>query len=219
MKIAHNALRLLPIFVATALAVSSAQAATVFQTNTSGNAAALQGVGATDVTELTLNGGGTINLTTIGVFNDTNAETLGMSATGMGVNNDRWGNDNQRWLFSFDEIISFDAIGFFAAGGSNHGLIIRSAAWKDDIVTVGSNWTFSSDDDFGTIAFNTNNGPAYDFTGSGLSNVAANTQIEINYMSGSGGASMSDFTLTVIPEPTTALLGGLGLLALLRRRR
>lgn len=33
------------------------------------------------------------------------------------------------------------------------------------------------------------------------------------------GADFSSFSLTVIPEPTTALLGGLGMLCLLRRRR
>jgi uncharacterized protein (TIGR03382 family) len=32
-------------------------------------------------------------------------------------------------------------------------------------------------------------------------------------------AAVDDVTLTVIPEPSAALLGGLGLLALLRRRR
>jgi len=42
-----------------------------------------------------------------------------------------------------------------------------------------------------------------------------------NTASGSGTPSfrIDDVTLTAIPEPTTALLGGLGFLALLRRRR
>ena len=37
--------------------------------------------------------------------------------------------------------------------------------------------------------------------------------------SGSTGGSIDNLTLDVVPEPATALLGGLGLLGLLRRRR
>jgi autotransporter-associated beta strand protein len=55
----------------------------------------------------------------------------------------------------------------------------------------------------------------------------ANNQWRINYNDTTGGANFSSdqtgangfVTMTVIPEPRAALLGGLGLLALLRRRR
>ena len=42
---------------------------------------------------------------------------------------------------------------------------------------------------------------------------------DISAGSVNGGAFASAVTLTVIPEPATALIGSLGLLALIRRRR
>lgn len=45
------------------------------------------------------------------------------------------------------------------------------------------------------------------------------TAAELNALYGSGSQFLGGSTLTVIPEPTAALLGGLGLLTLLRRRR
>lgn len=223
MKIAHNALRLLPIFVATALAVSSAQAATVFLTNTDGNASVLQGAGADDVTALTLSaedGGGTINLTTMSVYNGANAQTLGMNNVGMGVGNERWGNGPQGWIFSFDQIVSFDGIGFNNLGGTGEGLKIESTAWANATVdATGQNWSFTSDGTSGRFSILAGAGPIFDFTSAGVASVPAGTPIIIEHNAGNGGGQMTEFTITAIPEPSTALLGGVGLLALLRRRR
>jgi hypothetical protein len=52
---------------------------------------------------------------------------------------------------------------------------------------------------------------------------AVDTNPTINYVgfgrNDGAGIDLSSFSLTMIPEPSAALLGGLGLLALLRRRR
>ena len=47
------------------------------------------------------------------------------------------------------------------------------------------------------------------------------SDITISLPNGTGGnrASIAGFAITAVPEPTTAVLGGLGLLAVLRRRR
>lgn len=203
------------------LAATFAQAATVFLTNTSGNASGLQDTGANDVTPLTLSsedGGGTINLTNVSVYNGATAQTLGMSGVGMGVGNDKWGNGPQGWIFSFDQIVSFDGIGFNASGGNDEGVFIQSDAWIGAAVDdAGQNWTFDST--AGAFSVVGSNGPLFDFTSAGVSSIAAGTTINIEHNSGNGGSSMTQFTITPIPEPTTALIGGLGLLALLRRRR
>lgn len=47
--------------------------------------------------------------------------------------------------------------------------------------------------------------------------IAADTNFSLGATTGS--VSFENIVLTVVPEPSTALLGGLGLLALLRRRR
>lgn len=43
--------------------------------------------------------------------------------------------------------------------------------------------------------------------------------MSVNWGAGNGQANIDNLAITVIPEPSAALLGGLGLLALLRRRR
>lgn len=205
----------------------SAGAATVFEVNTSGNAAALEGDGAGDTTALPLSaadGGGTINLTSTAVFNGTSAQTLGMDATGLGIGNSKWGNGPQGWTFTFDKPVSFDGIGFNAAGGSGEGVFIQTDAWIGAVVDASSeNWTFDST--VGAFNVKGGNGPLFDFTSAGVSDVAAGDEITIQHNSGNGGSQMTQFTITptsttIIPTPSAMLLGvvGLGGLALRRRR-
>ena len=196
-------------------------AATIFVTNDNGNAAALDGDGAGTITPLTLSaadGGGTINVTTIGAFNGTGAQTLGMTSVSMGVGNEKWGNTDQRWLFSFDQTVDFDALSF---SDSNQGMKIESLAWKDDADTTGSNWSFTSNGTIGTFSFSTGDTTpkTFDFTSAGVSSVAAGTEIKIQHVTGAGGARMLSFTITPIPEPATLALAAIGLGGLRRRRK
>ena len=97
---------------------------------------------------------------------------------------------------------------------------MQSVAWKDDAAASGTGWTFTSD---GTIGiFSLSSGQIYDFTSAGVSDVTAGTDIGFAAFGGAnGGDLLRSFTITpvVIPEPSAAILGGLGFLLLLRRRR
>lgn len=195
----------------------TANAATVFLTNDNGNAAALDGANAGTTTALTLSaadGGGTINLSTIAAV-DGSASSLGMTAASMGVTNEKWGG-GQYWTFSFDQEISFDGFGGSGTGNATFG--IRSSAWVGATVDDSAeDWSFISGT--GEFRANVTQFQSFDFTSAGVANVAAGTSITIEHVGGSSGALMTDFTITPIPEPSAAILGGLGLLALLRRRR
>ncbi len=218
-----------------ALAATSANAATTFLTNNTagkvlasneGDAGAGLTTGGADdgnnngldqdtagaSTALTLSaddGSGTIIITTSDV---SGSNKLVMDGDSMGHGNDKWGN-SQNWTFSLDQTISFDALTFKTI---NEDMTLHSAAWKDDGATSGTNWTFASDGTLGTFTFDGTS----DFTGNGFSNVAAGTAITFGFLgSAGGGEELTSFTINVIPEPSSALLGGLGLLALLRRRR
>lgn len=192
-----------------------AQAATTFITNTSGNASALNGVSSGDSTPLTLSaadGGGTITLTTINTSGNTD---LNMDGNSLGHGNDKWGA-NQNWTFSFDQTISFDGLSFETPPGGQP-MVLRSAAWKDDADASGTGWSFSSDGTLGTFALSGDS----DFTSAGVSDVAAGTSIGFGYFgSTTGGTELSSFTIgTIIPEPSSTALLGLGGLALILRRR
>ncbi|MCH7225128.1 sialate O-acetylesterase [Haloferula sp. A504] len=188
-----------------ALTVAS-HADTTFVTNTSGNAAALAGNGAGTTTPLTLSaadGGGTLNLTTVSVLQDNAESALGMDGTSVGVFNDKFGINNgnpQTWIFSFDTTLSFKGFTFADENGTGDTITISSSAWTSDTVTNGANWTFSG----GTITTNGIPGTptAYDFSGSGLSNIAAGTQITIAFGSGNGGAALHSFTVGTIAADT-----------------
>ena len=205
------------------LAGTSVHAATIFTTNTGGNAAGLEGDGAGDTTSLNLSaedGSGTIDLTSDAVYNGGTAQTLGMDASGMGIGNSKWGNGPQGWTFSFDQEITFDGIGFNAAGGATEGVFIQTDAWIGATVDDSSqNWTFDSG--AGAFSVQGGNGPTFDFTSAGVSSIAAGGLITIEHNSGNGGSQMTQFTITpaAIPESSAALLIGLAGLALLRRRR
>lgn len=219
--------------VSALLAATSVQAATVFLTNnTSPKTLASNegdaGVGLTngtdnnglhldeagDSTVLTLSaddGGGAITFTTINVSGGNN---LFMDGDSMGHGNDKWGA-NQNWTFSLDQTISFDALSFKASLGAQT-MTLKSAAWVGGTDTAGTGWSF----DGTTGEFSISGAGDFDFTSAGVSDVAAGTSIGFGFFeSTAGGIELSSFTITAIPEPTTALLGGLGFLALLRRRR
>jgi len=156
-------------------------------------------------------GGGPITFNTIDV---SGSNELFMDGTSMGHGNAKWGA-NQNWTFTLDQTISFDGLDF-AVNENSYSL--RSVAWKDDAAASGTGWSFSSD---GTIGiFSLSSGQIYDFTTAGVSNVSAGTEIGFGAFGGAnGGEVLRSFTITVIPEPGSLALLGLGGLLIARRRR
>jgi hypothetical protein len=171
-----------------------------------------------DSTVLTLSvddGGGAITFTTTAIAANNN---LFMDSDSMGHGNDKWGH-SQNWTFSLDKTISFDAIDMFSY---NETMYLQSSAWVGDANTSGTGWTFDGTTGTFSLLGSAGTDPLFDFTSAGVSDVAAGTDIFFGYTgSAGGGEQMRSFTITVIPEPSTALLLGLGggLLCLLRRRR
>jgi hypothetical protein len=212
---------LIPIFGLSL--VTCSHGATVFTTNTSGNAASLAGDGASDTTTLTLSaadGGGSFDVNTVAVYNGASAETLGMDADGMGVGNSKWGSGPQGWTFTFSQAVSFDGIGFNDAGGNNEGVFVQSDAWIGATVdATGQNWTFNSTE--GAFSVVGSDGPTFDFTSAGVSTVTAGSQITIEHNSGNGGSNMTSFTVTPVPEVSACALlaGGLAMSWVMVRRR
>jgi hypothetical protein len=206
---------------------TATNAATTFLTNNTspkslasneGDAAALEGATPGTATPLTLSsddGGGSITLTSTEI---SAAGELGMDADSMGNGNDKWGND-QRWTFEFDKPVSFDALTMITI---DEDMILQSTAWGTDSDATGSKWSFTSDGTTGTFSiFGSNSGPGtYDFTSAGVSTVAAGTEMTFGFPGGAtGGEELSSFTISVIPEPASLSLMGLGGLMLLPRRK
>jgi hypothetical protein len=167
-----------------------------------------------DSTVLTLSaddGGGAITFTSVNV---SGGKHLFMNGSTMGHGNEKWGS-NQNWTFALDQTISFDALDF---QNNETAYSLRSEAWKDDADATGTGWSFSSD---GTIGiFSLKPGQLYDFTTAGVSNVPAGTEIGFGaFQSAGGGELLRSFTITVIPEPATLALMGLGGLMMIRRRK
>jgi hypothetical protein len=145
-------------------------------------------------------------------FSESNGEGLFRYAPGTNV------NQNQSFTITID-LISI-----------NSGWTLNSVA-KTDTVRVASEATK-------TTRFSVNGGSSFDFTpsGSGVAqrdftdsrftafNSLGDTLSFLNVdQTANGGQNLRNlgfsFDVSVIPEPSAALLGGLGMLALLRRRR
>ena len=147
---------------------------------------------------------------------DTGNTSIGMDADSMGISNDKWGDPAQGMEFSFDQPIDFLGMEFISGGTA---ITLTSTAWGADANgQTGTGWTFSSDGTTGTLRIQ--GAGNYDFSTGTFSTVAADTPMLMRRNSGGGsGIGMASFTIDVIPEPTAAFLGSLGLLGLLRRRR
>lgn len=195
-----------------------AAAATTFDVSSTGaNGGALNGDTGGTTTTLSLSGGGTIDITSVAV-DQGGATNLSIANGTMGTSNEKWGS-NAFWTFSFDQDVSFDGFTFNTGIGNNTPFDLTSSAWvttaADD--ETGTGWSFSGAT--GTFSFNAyNNSGVIDFSGASVPNVAADTNITLS-VEGVNGAGMDSFTITAIPEPSAALLGGLGVVLLLRRRR
>jgi len=159
-------------------------------------------------------GGGAITFNTTSLSSGGN---LFMDTISMGHNNSKWGA-SQTWTFNVDQPISFDKIHISSL--NENGLRLQSSAWVGDADTSGTGWTF--DGTTGTFALSSSVGTDFnfDFTTAGVSDVAAGTDITWGFPSSAGGGErMESFTITVIPEPSSLALIGIGGLLIARRRR
>lgn len=220
----------LQIALTSLLAISApAWSATTFITNNSSpkslasdesDAAILEGnskVGTTDALTLSNDdGGGIINLTTSAM---TGSNNLGMGPTSMGNGNDKWGS-GQSWTFQFDQAVSFDEIDMF---DYTETMSLSSSAWTGTPNTSGAGWTFDGSTGTFSLLSSAGTDPVFDFTGAGVPDVPANTDIFFGFTGGAnGGERMRSFTIspaTVIPEPSSVILFGLATLGLAISRR
>ncbi|MBT8045176.1 MAG: PEP-CTERM sorting domain-containing protein [Verrucomicrobiae bacterium] len=119
--------------------------------------------------------------------------------------------------FTFDDTYKFSTIVIY-----EHTQLINGIA-NVDILTSVNGTDFSSATNYAIGAGTAVGGTAHAVEHSlDVSSLADAQYIRFNFVS-AGGSWMTlteiDFDGTAIPEPSTAILGGLGLLALLRRRR
>lgn len=143
-----------------------------------------------------------------------NGTRLGATGNEAG-NGDAFANAGEFWLFSdvYNVPVSAsETVTISFQGGSDNG-IASFSAW---LIIDGAN----SATQVGSLqAGNAAGDPRLTYTATGLT---ANTSIQLVIEASTPDNSRSlidNVFLEVVPEPSTALLGGLGLLAFLRRRR
>lgn len=117
-------------------------------------------------------------------------------------------NANGTSLITFTGLAAFTQYDFVAIGGRNSG-------GGDGLITVNA----------GTSSFSTydllNSGALLSFsvTSTGSGQIQFNFSEKVTDTNGSTSATWNALSLSQVPEPSSALLGGLGMLCLLRRRR
>lgn len=139
-------------------------------------------------------GGGTGGWVGLG-FADTNTTTGSF-----------WANDAAAWFLYRPDTNVDTFLGPGTNGSLDEGNHAGSADFDIVLNTEGASWTaewFINGGSVRTATFGTN--PTINYVGFGREN--GNT------------SAIDNFSLTAVPEPSAALLGGLGMLALLRRRR
>lgn len=105
-----------------------------------------------------------------------------------------------------NNVVSFAGPG--ATVSEDHGAFVGTITMSIVLDTTDTQWTatwFQGATELREVTYAVDANPTISHVGFGRSNRAV--------------GPVESFTLTAIPEPTTALLGGLGMLALLRRRR
>jgi hypothetical protein len=133
--------------------------------------------------------------------------TTATPSTGANLNNVEGGGGAPAWILYQNDVANLrvgqGTENSSSAGGSGYNTVTLV------LDTTGTNWTIQ-----GSMN-GTPYGSAYTFaTNPVISTVALSAEY------GGSGMTVDSFSLTTnIPEPTAALLGGLGMLALLRRRR
>lgn len=195
MKLKSN---LLAIAAISCLAVNSGQAATLLLTGAGGLGATLDG--ATSGTFLVPEISG-LTITVVSVSsNAVSGNVLNSTAASFGINDGASGDDTDEFDASVNESVTFSF---------NKEVQITLV----DFVNFGSGESFNFAGQ--SIASSDLSSSVYTFL-TPLT-IAANTSFTLSATSGTVGIEGID--LTVIPEPSAALFGAVGFLALLRRRR
>lgn len=141
----------------------------------------------------------------------TGGATTGWAGLGFAETNTTTGsffsNNAAPWLLYRPNTEAVSFLGLGTANSASEGNYATSAIFSIVLNTEATAWTaewfINGTSVRAAEAYGTN--PTIDYVGFGREN-GQNTAID-------------NFSLTVIPEPSAALLGGLGLLALLRRRK
>ena len=188
----------LAVIATTALATVSGQAATLVLIGAGGLGATLDGAtsGTYAVPEIS---GLTITVVSVS-SNAASGDALNSTATSFGINDGASGDDTDEFDAGVNEVATFSFN-------------------KDVTITLIDFVNFGSDDAFNfagqAIAFSDLS--SSDYTFSTPLEISANTSFSLSATLGTAG--IRGIELTAVPEPSTALLGAFGMLALLRRRR
>jgi T5SS/PEP-CTERM-associated repeat protein len=178
--------------------------------------------------------GGSLSLGTDGILTSANTTiTSGATLTGAGSISGSTtvagtlgiGNSTGPMTFENLSLTSGSVFAYELAGGTaaaDLGLVGESLDLGGAILDLVQLGTFTMGDKFTLFSYDTISG-TFDGLGQGDSFAGAGGLWNINYFddtAGQNGGTGDNFvTITAIPEPAAVLLGGLGLLALLRRRR
>ncbi len=147
-------------------------------------------------------------------------------------------SSNSPWSIAFIGMGSPNATGGFGepSGTVNIGMALRSdgnrlesrdnggiataVSTTVSLATHGISMSWNATTSLATFGFDSGNDGSYEssFTVNGADNgfTASNSQL---FIGGGNGLIFDNLTVTIIPEPSAPLLGGLGVLLLLRRRR
>ena len=184
--------------------------------NSTGSGSANLAIPAFDLTKIY-----TVTARVTNTLASSDADWIGIGFTTQTTNTNAWnvagtgtywmlwrGNDNVR---AFNGAGAANSVGLttITAAGENNELDLRVML---DFTTGG----------FGTVSYLYKNPSASTwttFTTSGISESLRNGINSVGFTTLDTNTSITSFEYTVVPEPGAALLGGLGLLALLRRRR
>lgn len=150
------------------------------------------------------------------VTHTTNASTSWVTADPAPGGGDYFGEGNPNPVLTIDLGGTYNLTNFIYWGYNNGGTGNEAKSFTLSFSTTGIGGTFSGNQLF-TQETARGNGTAGNFT---LAETSANAvRITITDNFGLDRVGLSEVKFLAVPEPSAALLGGLGLLALLRRRR
>jgi hypothetical protein len=128
--------------------------------------------------------------------------------------------ENNAWTMTFNDLgIGTHTITLYMGHTADNRSFRMNYSLADGGVTSGSTTSGAISGLGSTLAFSTGDAFTYSIEVETLT-ATGDLSLTFDSLSGSsGGALFSGYTVETVPEPSAALLGSLGLLALLRRRR